>query len=216
MKLLKRNRQREEFEAIALPYLEPLYSAALRFTRNEAEAEDLLQESMARAFRFFHRFDRGTNAKAWLFRVMTNVFINSYRKKQREREILAAAEASSGDPVGRLSDLASSTRDPESDLLSRFVSDSVIDALDTLPEERRMAVVLADLHDFSYREIAEILGCPVGTVMSRLSRGRKHLREALYDFAVEEGYIKPICADGEVADLDSFRLRKRRTSQRGG
>lgn len=171
---------RAEFEELALPHLDALYAMALRLTRNARDAEDLVQDTLLRAYRFFHNFERGTNCKAWLFKVLANVFNSGYRNRSREREILSRAEeegALAGAPEGPPS--------PETEVLRRSTAAELQRALDALPQDFRLAVVLCDLEEFSYREIADIMGCPVGTVMSRLHRGRRLLREALSRPAAE-------------------------------
>ena len=176
------------FEAEALPYLDQLYGAALRMTRNRADAEDLVQDAYAKAFGSFHQYRPGTNLKAWLYRILTNTFINSYRKKQRE-PLQSDAEtvedwqlhrAASHDSVGLPS--------AENLALDALPDSDIKDALGQLTEDRRLAVYLADVEGFSYKEIAEIMDTPIGTVMSRLHRGRRQLRELLADYAREYGY----------------------------
>ena len=187
---MKRRPIRADFEREALPYLSALYAAALRMTRNEKDAEDLVQEALLRAYRFFDTFEAGTNCKAWLFRILTNVFCNQYRDRERENVILNEAESSSANLEQFLGGAGTDGRDTESALLGRMVSADVEKALAAVPSDFRMAVILADLEDFSYKEIAEIMGCPAGTVMSRLYRGRKILQGLLHDYAVEQGIIE--------------------------
>jgi RNA polymerase sigma-70 factor (ECF subfamily) len=188
MPLFQRRASRTDFEKEAMPHLSALYGAALRLCRNEGDAEDLVQETMLRAYRFFDTFEAGTNCKAWLFRILSNVFRNRYREREREQEILDQAESSEAN-MGQF--LASAPPDTESALLGRMVSSDVEQALAAVPAEFRLAVVLADLEDFSYKEIAEIMDCPAGTVMSRLFRGRKILQKLLYRYAIEQGIVKP-------------------------
>lgn len=172
-----------------MPLMSPLYSAALRMTRNPADAEDLVQEAYLRAYRGFGGFAEGTNLKAWMYRILTNTFINSYRAKQRrptetdldDVEDLYLYHRVHDTPGQKLGTSA------EEDLMSRLGDIEVTDALESLPDNFRMAVLLADVEGFSYAEIAEILDIPIGTVMSRLHRGRKALQKALYDFAVDRG-----------------------------
>ena len=188
MALFNRKSSREDFEREALPHMQALYGAAMRLTRSQGDAEDLVQDGLMRAYRFFDSFEPGTNCKAWLFRIMTNVFRNKYREREREHEILAEAESS----LANLGQFTPAT--PESydaSILSRVVSKDVEAALESVPTEFRLAVILADLEDFSYKEIAEIMDCPAGTVMSRLFRGRKLLQKALLQYAVEQGIVSP-------------------------
>src|SRR5215470_16279237 len=189
---LGQNRKlRREFEREALPHLGPLHGTALRLTRNERDAEDLVQDTILRAYRYFDKFEQGTNAKAWLFRILTNTFINSYHARKRDLEVALAAaeEAETTDIVHHEAQL--SARDPEGAVASRLLSDDVVRALESLPAEFRLVVLLCDVEEFSYKEIAEIMDCPVGTVMSRLFRARRLLQRALHDYAVEQGIIKP-------------------------
>ena len=185
-------------------------------TRNEKDAEDLVQDALLRAYRFFDTFQAGTNCKAWLFRILTNVFCNRYREREREHEILNEAEASPANVEQFLAGAGADAADAEKALLGHMVSADVEKALASLPSDFRMAVILADLEDFSYKEIAEIMECPAGTVMSRLYRGRKMLQQLLYQYAVEQGIIKPgshqdvapaIHADAPV-DIAAYRRRK--------
>jgi RNA polymerase sigma-70 factor (ECF subfamily) len=187
MGLLKTRPSRIDFEREALPHLQALYAAATRMTRHEKDAEDLVQDTMLRAYRFFDTFEAGTNCKAWLFRIMTNVFCNKYREREREHQILAEAESSDVNVEQFVGGIEG--RDAEGALLGKMVSADVEKALAQVPQDFRMAVILADLEDFSYKEIAEIMSCPAGTVMSRLYRGRKILQGLLYDYAVEQGII---------------------------
>jgi RNA polymerase sigma-70 factor, ECF subfamily len=190
MPLFKKRPSRADFEREALPHLPALYSAAVRLTRNERDAEDLVQDAILRAYRFFDSFEPGTNCKAWLFRILTNVFCNRYREREREQEILAEAESSEANVEQFLAGIENG-RDVETALLGRMVSGEVERALKEVPQDFRLAVLLADLEDFSYKEIAEIMECPAGTVMSRLFRGRKILQKLLHDYAVEQGIIQP-------------------------
>ncbi len=179
--------RRAEFERLALTQLDALYGAAMRYTRNERDAEDLVQDTVLRAFRFFHHFEEGTNIKAWLFKILTNTFINKYRRGAKEREIIDELEYDQEFFVSE--GTARSAEDPEGNLLNSLFSGDVQQALAQLPEDFRIAVVLADLEDFSYKEIADIMDCPVGTVMSRLYRGRRLLQKRLRDYAEREGLL---------------------------
>jgi RNA polymerase sigma-70 factor, ECF subfamily len=176
-----------DFEREVMPHLPALYGVALRMTKNEGDAEDMVQEAVLRAYRFFDTFEAGTNCKAWLFRILTNVFCNRYREREREQEILNQAESSDAN-LGQF--VGGAPRDAETALLGRMLSRDVERALTAVPSEFRLAVILADLEDFSYKEIAEIMECPAGTVMSRLYRGRKILQRLLYDYAVEQGILQ--------------------------
>jgi len=179
--------RRETFVRDALPYLDQMYSAALRYTRNPADAEDLVQETFARAYDRFHQFRPGTNLKAWLYRILTNSYINRYRRQQRRPEEVSA----DADPEFSLYDrIAESTAaSTEQQVLEQLTDEEVRQALSDLPEQFRIAVYLADVEGFSYAEIAEIMDTPIGTVMSRLHRGRSRLQKALYTYARERGLI---------------------------
>ena len=178
----------DEFEAEALRHLDALYRTALRMTRSEADAEDLVQETYIRAFRFREQFTLGTNMKAWLFRILTNTFINTYRRKAAQPEVTDLEGVDEFSLYRRMAGdrAASSSPDPEAELLSRVVDTEVTDALEELPEKFRTTVLLG-VEGFSYKEIAEMLSIPIGTVMSRLHRGRKFLQKRLYDLARERG-----------------------------
>lgn len=180
---------RERFERDVLPLLPSLYGAALRMTRNPADAEDLVQETYLRAFRGFGGFAEGTNLKAWLYRILTNGYINTYRKKQREPQIV---EGPDDLDEWYLYDRLGGQRvegSAEQEVLDAIPDAAVKSALESLPENFRIPVLLADVEGFSYREIAEIMGTPIGTVMSRLHRGRKALERALWVTAKERGLV---------------------------
>ena len=178
----------DEFEAEALRHLDALYRTALRMTRSEADAEDLVQETYIRAFRFKDQFTLGTNMKAWLFRILTNTFINTYRRKTAQPEVTDLEGIDEFSLYRRMADdrAASTSPDPEAELLNSVVDTEVTNALEELPEKFRTTVLL-DVEGFSYKEIAEMLAIPIGTVMSRLHRGRKFLQKRLYDLARERG-----------------------------
>jgi RNA polymerase sigma-70 factor (ECF subfamily) len=180
---------RAEFEALALGHLDSLYACGLRMTRDPRDSEDLVQDTMLAAYRFFDKFEPGTNIKAWLFKILTNTFINKYRKRVREREVRDLVEKDET-PSLMSEDVAEKSRDPEMAILGSLVSDDVKRALDSVPYDYRLAVVLCDLEEFTYKEIADIMDCPVGTVMSRLHRGRRLLQKSLREYAIEQGIIK--------------------------
>lgn len=206
----KSRKEEEAFEEEALEHMSSLYSAALRFTRHERDAEDLVQDTMLKAFRFFHRYERNTNIKAWLFKILYNIFVNKYRQKNRERSVFMEMEQEANLKKVYSQEILRQSREPEAEFFSQMLSDEVKHALDTLPGEFRMVVVLADLQGFSYKEIANIMECPIGTVMSRLYRGRRMLQEVLYDYAVQEGIIKPTqeaSPDGNTVSLEEYRSR---------
>jgi RNA polymerase sigma-70 factor, ECF subfamily len=182
---------KQRFQNDALPLLDSLYGGALRMTRNPADAEDLIQETMLRAYRSFDRFEAGTNLKAWLFRIMTNAYINTYRKKQREPQKISQDEVEDFDLYQELKDHDPQfSATPETIVLDGLVDSDITDAIDDLPEQFRLAVVLSDIEGFSYAEMAEIMDVPMGTVMSRLHRGRKALQKRLWDLARDRGIVK--------------------------
>jgi len=183
--------ERRRFQEDALPMLDSLYGAALRMTRNPADAEDLVQETMLRAYRAFDRFEAGTNLKAWLFRILTNAYINTYRKRQREPQKVSSDEVEEFDLYQELKNHETQfDSTPESIVLDSLVDSDIIDAIDDLPEQFRLAVVLSDIEGFTYAEMAEIMDVPMGTVMSRLHRGRKALQKRLWDIARDRGIVK--------------------------
>ena len=188
------------FERDALPYLDQLYGAALRMTRNPADAEDLVQETFVKAFAAFSSFTEGTNLKAWLFRILTNSFINTYRKKQRQPYQTGTDDLDDWQMQHTQAYATGQLRSAEAEALDRLPNAVINDALAQVPEDFRVAVYLADVEGFSYKEIADIMDTPIGTVMSRLHRGRKLLRGLLEDYAISEGYLDASEADASEAD----------------
>lgn len=179
------------FAELAMPYMSPLYAAALRMTRNPADAEDVVQETYLRAYRGFGGFQEGTNLKAWLYKILTNTYINTYRAKKRRPEQVDLDDTEDFYLYRKLGGLeaVAAERTPETEVLDSIPEPVVKEALEELPEQFRMAVILADVEGFSYKEIAEIMDVPIGTVMSRLHRGRKALQKSLFDLAVERGIV---------------------------
>jgi RNA polymerase sigma-70 factor (ECF subfamily) len=184
-----KERLEARFEEEALPLLPGLYSAAYRLTRSAADAEDLVQETFLRAYRAFHQFQEGTNIKAWIYRILTNTFINMYRKKQREPQTISDDEIEDWYLYSKMSE-AGAEPSAETSVIESLPDEDVQAALSALPEQFRIAVLLADVEGFSYKEIAEITEVPIGTVMSRLHRGRKALEKRLWDVVRERGLVR--------------------------
>ena len=180
-----------QFSDVAMEFMPSLYTAALRMTRNPSDAEDLVQETYLKAYRAYGRFQEGTNLKAWLYRILTNTFINTYRAKKRRPEESNLDDVESLYLYRRLGGVAGSTsgRSAEEELLDHITESEVKEAIEALPEQFRMAVLLGDVEGFSYKEIAEILDVPIGTVMSRLHRGRRALQARLYEFGRQRGLV---------------------------
>ena len=183
--------KRALFQEQALPFMDQLYGAAMRMTKNPADAADLVQETFVKAFAAFAQFEQGTNLKAWLYRILTNTFINQYRKNQRNPYQGALEELEDWQLGGAESATSTVGRSAEAEAIDRMPASAVKDALQDIPEDFRLAVYLADVEGFAYQEIADIMKTPVGTVMSRLHRGRRQLREKLADYARERGYSIP-------------------------
>lgn len=226
---------RREFEQTALPLLDNLYGAAMRLTRDPAEAEDLVQDSMVRAYRFWDTFKQGTNIKAWLFTILRNTFINGYHRRGRARSFQSEVNSQmrSVGPVAAVAYSTSQPPGPEEAVTNQITTSRIREALDSLPPDYRTAVILADLEGLSYKEIAEAMDSPIGTVMSRIYRGRKLLHKLLYDHALELGVVgegdpppgqretkytrtkkrtrKPDTGD-EAVDLAAYRDRKQSSS----
>ncbi len=196
---------RPRFAELAMPFMGPLYTAALRMTGNRSDAEDLVQETYLRAYRGFEGFTEGTNLRAWLYRILTNTYINQYRAKQRRPEETDLDEVEDLYLYRRIGAIeqALAGRSAEDELMDVFTDDEVKAALDELPEGFRLAVYLADVEGFSYKEIAEILDVPIGTVMSRLHRGRKAMQKRLYDLAADRGLVSRIDGDHDRNDAPS-------------
>src|SRR5277367_841648 len=209
------SKESDAFAEEALSHMDAMYGVACRLTRNPTEAEDLVQDALVKAMRARDQFHAGTNLKAWLFRILTNTFINKYRRGGLERSVLDGPDA---DPLADGWVSASTMRqlrEPETLALMPLVEHEIQTALDALPAEFKMAVILCDVEEFSYEEISQIMGCPIGTVMSRLHRGRKLLQRTLYNHALALGIVKgeerpgtEVAGKGKPANLDEYRARK--------
>jgi RNA polymerase sigma-70 factor, ECF subfamily len=206
----KAGRDGGDFERSALEHLDALYGTALRLTRNQSEAEDLVQDTLVRAYRFQHQFEAGTNLKAWLLRILTNTFINHYRRSARERKVLDQEE---GSPVGDGVMSRAAMRgllDANTVAQEGLLREEIAAALDDLPDDYRAMIVLADVEELSYKEIAETVNVPIGTVMSRLHRARKLMQKRLITQAIQMGIVREVAAPSEepVLDLESYRKKR--------
>lgn len=202
----------DAFEVEMLGHLDTLYAVSCRMTRSTTEAEDLVQDTIVKAMRAKDQFEPGSNLKAWLLRIMTNTFINRYRRGGLERDLIDGPDADSLTEGWVGATTLRGMRDPETAALAPLVEAEVSRALEELPDEFRIAVVLSDIEELSYKEIADAMGCPIGTVMSRLHRGRKMLQSKLRDHAIAIGIINESSAkkgDDSPTDLDAYRKRRR-------
>ena len=177
--------KRSAFEREALPHLDTVYRVALRFTGEPAKAQDLVQDTMLKAFRSWHRYETGTNVRAWLLTILRNTFINEYRKEKQRGPTVDIATAETFSLFDRVQE-----EDPEGRFFDQIIDDEVLEAVDDLPDEFRETLVLSDMEGMTYQEVADVTGAPVGTVKSRLFRARRALQRRLYDYALEMGYIK--------------------------
>jgi RNA polymerase sigma-70 factor (ECF subfamily) len=203
----------DAFHADVLSHLDVMYAVAHRMTRNPTDAEDLVQDSLVKAMRSRDRFSEGTNLRAWLFKILTNTFINKYRRGNMEKEVLSGPEARSLSDGWVSASTMRQMADPETEALRPLVEREVARALDELPDDFRLAVLLSDVEDFSYKEIADIMGCPIGTVMSRLHRGRRLLQGSLGEQARAMGIVREepearAQADAAPVDLGEYRARR--------
>ncbi len=211
----KRSRVEQEFQEEILVHLDALYATGLRLCRTPSDAEDLVQEACLKAYRFFHQYERGTNARAWVFRILVNTFINRYRKKRSESQVISGLDLAEHQERLLQPKEMEVWSDPEVAFFQRKVGSEVIEALEYLSDDFRMVVLLADFQEFTYREIADLMGIPIGTVMSRLYRARRALQARLYEYAVAHGYISEHTdEDGETVSLEEY--RQRQAARKGG
>ena len=200
--------RRQEFMTEAMPYMDILYGAAMRLTRSPSDAEDLVQDTLLKGYRFYDRFEAGTNLKAWLLKIQTNTFINRYRRKRRERTVFGGGNGKSvGEGVMSQRAVRGLNR-PVEDVQRRLLAAEIQEAIDALPEDYRVMVLLADVEELSYKEIADIVGCPIGTVMSRLHRARKQLQKRLIEQAVQLGIVEEPAGPSKTVSLEAYRQRK--------
>lgn len=208
-----KKRKESAFEKEALREIDALYGMALRLTRNAKDAEDLVQDTLVKAFRFQKRYQEDTNMKAWLFKILTRTFYNSVRKAKNIRKLQTDAEE--GWHYERfISSASASGKSSEELFLDTLSSEKLKAAIEELPEDFQIVIVLCDVHGFSYKEIADIVDCPVGTVMSRLYRARRLLQRSLYDYALDLGLVSESDQNDKTADLDHYRLQKRRAESK--
>ncbi len=209
-----KNKAKREFEEACLAHLDALYASAVKLTRSNADAEELVQDTYLKAFRFAHKFEWGTNLKAWLFRIQSNTFINDYRHRGHERKYIERAATESIYDQVLDSESRAYAANPETHIFNAFLKQEMDRALDILPDDFKTVIVLADIQGFSYKEVADIIGCPIGTVMSRLHRGRRILQRELVDFAVDVGIsakkdMEEAENDAGLASLAEFRTKKK-------
>ncbi len=211
LEMFRKRRERASFDKEAMPHLDALYAFAMHLSRNREDAEDLLQETYVKALHNWHRYEEGTNCRAWLFRIMTNTFYNVARARKRRPQVETDALPEVEWQIAESYSETGMYRPLEEIVLDGLMSKHMQQALDSLPDDFRTVLLLADLHDFSYKEIAEVCECPVGTVMSRLYRARRAMQRKLMEHAITEGVIErpPVDSEGVVA-LDAFRLRAKR------
>ncbi len=216
----EKNKAKREFEEACLAHIDALYASALKLTRSAADADELVQDTFLKAFRFAHKFEWGTNLKAWLFRIQSNTFINDYRHRGHERKYFERAATESIYDQVLDSEARAYAANPETHVFNAFLKQELDRAVESLPDDFKIVVLLADVQGFSYKEVADIIGCPIGTVMSRLHRGRRILQRELVDFAVDAGISTKDGKDnleikesneakGVPADLANFRNRKK-------
>lgn len=201
-------RARDTFEEDALQHLDAMYGLACRLTRNTAQAEDLVQDAMVKAMRSFHQFESGTNLKAWLMRVVTTTFLNHYKRKSLEQNTFEGPDAEALNESWMSAESLRGMRSVEDNAIAPLLREELSRAVDELPEDFRLAVVLSDVEELSYKEIAEVMGCPVGTVMSRLHRGRSILKTRLFEQAKALGIVRD-AEEGRAVDFAEYRAKRK-------